>query len=181
MLTKIYCWLKENDIPNWISLLFTVIFWPLVLYLWSRRKLSSIPSLTVSMGRGEISIPNNPNIPALTLTFINSSNSTMFITNPRLRNNRANLEIHPDSSRDFRSGYYELKFHDGNNAFNVDEEILRTNERTFTAIGLIQIPNVNFFNYKSNFFRNIFNYPKYFILQYTALVGNKRYLIKTIF
>jgi hypothetical protein len=55
---KLYCWLKENDIPNWIGLIFTAIFWPLALYLWSKRKLSNIPNLTVSLGKGNISIPN---------------------------------------------------------------------------------------------------------------------------
>lgn len=179
-MNKIYYWLKENDLPNSIGLMFTAIVWPLALYFWSKRKVSSIPNLTIALGRGNISIGDNPNIVALTLTFINNSNSTIFITNPRIKDNKKNFRVHPVSTKDFNSGYYELKFHDGNNAFNVDNKVLRTNDRALTVIGLSEMPDDTFLNHTSNFFKRIFNKPKYFILQFTALVGNRRYLIKAI-
>ena len=49
-------WMKENDLPNWVVVLFTAILWPLVLFIWHRRSVSNVPGLEVRLSPGNIQI-----------------------------------------------------------------------------------------------------------------------------
>ncbi len=90
--------MKSNDLPNWISLIFSLIIWPVVIYSWSRRKISYINNLTVSTEPGELSIHGQPNIPALKIVFTNNTNSTIVLANPKIKNNDSRFKIHSDSA-----------------------------------------------------------------------------------
>lgn len=173
--------MKKNDIPNWLGLLFSLIIWPLIIYFWSIRKKSYINNLTVVTEPTEISINNKPNIPAIKIIFINNTNSKIVLTNPKIKNNDSYFKIHTDSGRDFITGYYELMFHDSKQSYNFDYQVLRTSEKAFTSIGLSEYPDIMFYKYKPNFFRRIFSLPKYFVLEYTALVDNRSYQIKSTY
>jgi len=61
---------KENDLPNWFALAFTVVLWPLALFWWQRRRINNVPNLEVKFSPGGMRIGNEEG-PALNITFFN--------------------------------------------------------------------------------------------------------------
>jgi hypothetical protein len=51
-----YSWLKANDLPNRLSVLFSLIAWPAALYWWSSHKRQVIPHFDVNRSRGQTRI-----------------------------------------------------------------------------------------------------------------------------
>ena len=52
LVVNAYNWMKANDLPNWIILLFTAIVWPIVLFAFRRKKVNNIPGLEVRFAPG---------------------------------------------------------------------------------------------------------------------------------
>lgn len=179
-LIEFYKFLQSNDLPNWIIFFFSIIIWPAILYFWNKRKRDTIKNLKVSLSKDSIKI-DNTNLDAVKLTFTNSTSGDLFITNVRLKSKKENFKIHELTSRDFYSGYCELKFYDQNTKiFSIRDVILYTNKEVFTVIGVSEV-NPLLFIYKSKWLNRFFRFYKYFILEYTILMNNKRYFIKTRF
>ena len=178
-LEEVYALAKSHDLPNWVILFFTVLLWPIVLYFWNKRKRSHVKNLKISLSKDVININGN-NIDAVRLTVTNSTTSTVFLTNLRLRNKADNFKIHKDSARDFISGYYELKFFNpATQLYSIRDAVFYTDKENFTPIGIDGNLDDRIFTYKANWFQRLFKCYKYFILEYTVLVGEKRYLVKT--
>jgi len=185
---RLYKWFQDNDLPNWVILIFTGIFWPIILYLLNKRKRWFIPGLKTTLYASRINIGGVQPVPSLGLKLTNSTNSKIFITNMRIRGNRKNLEINRSSTYDISTGYYELLFmdlnaHNAGNTYNytLHEILLHTNQEIETAIGLERELNTEIFNYWASFLRRLLGFPKYFVIEYTALVGDRKYLVKTIY
>ena len=121
-------------------------------------------------------------INAVRLTITNSTTSTLYLTNLRLKSKDINFAINRMSARDFYTGYYELKFFDhATEQYSIRNMIIHTDGSEFTVIGLEHAVDDNLFIYRPNFWSKFFRCYHYFIIEYTALVGNKRYLVKTRF
>jgi len=177
---------KEYDIPNWFVFIFTVFFWPLVLFLWNARKTQSIPNLEVSLSEAKLNIWKmidskrvDTEYAALWFKFSNQTGSTVYISNARLLKCTKLLNVAKASTRDL-SAAYELNFQVDNN-LNQRQVILHTNCKTETAIALDSNPSLSIMQYKPSILRRIFRYPKYFCLEYVAMVGKKRYNVSTIY
>ncbi|MCX5846803.1 MAG: hypothetical protein NTW12_10695 [Deltaproteobacteria bacterium] len=177
---KFLLFVKEHDIPNWFILIFTGIGWPLVLFLWNMRKLQNIPNLEVSPTDGIITI-NGTEYPALWLKFSNQTGSTVYLSNARLLKCTKLFKVASTSTRDLAESAYELNFSDGSGKLNQRQIILHTNDKTETAIALDSKPGKDILSFKPPIWRKNVSCPKYFCLEYIAMVGKKRYKISTIY
>jgi hypothetical protein len=76
-----------------------------------------------------------------------------------------------------------LNFPDAANPeeLNQREIILQTNCKAETGIALDSRPSNEIFSFKPKMWRRILRYPKYFSLEYFAMVGDKRYHVSTIY
>ncbi len=171
--------MQDNDLPNWIILIFTAIFWPAFLHFNNKRKRWFISNLKVSLFSTTITI-NSKAIPALGIKFKNSTNSKAFLTNVRIKSNKTNLKIYPSSTTDIGSGYYELLFLENGN-YILTDKIVQTNADAETAIGLHSILSSDVYSYAPNNLRRIFQCPRFFTVEYTALVGDKKYMVKMVY
>lgn len=178
-LQQIYCLIKDHDLPNWIILVFTILFWPTFLYFWSKRKLSYVKNLKISLSKDAILINGNK-YDALRFTVTNSTTSTVFLTNMRLKNKPGKFTIHKDSTRDFYSGYYELKFYNPEtNFFSIRDLIFYTDKEHYTAIAIDGKVDDSIFTFEPKWTDKLLRLAKYFVLEYTVLVGEKKFLVKT--
>lgn len=178
-LKNIFLLVTNYDISNWFTLLFTIIMWPLVLFLWNRKKVQSIPSLEVSTPIGILDIGGSA-YPAIWLKFSNQTGSTVYLSNARLLKCTKLLNVALASTRDLSAAAYELNFSVGGN-LNQRQIILDTNGQVETAIALDSNPNKEILTFKPSLWRRIFRHPKYFCLEYTAMVGKERYHVSTIY
>jgi len=174
-----YKWLQQNDLPNWIIFGIVSIVWPIILFLWKKRKYKHISNLQISLRADNITINGN-NRNALRITITNMTNNTLFLSTFRIKNKRSNLQIHADSTRDFNTSYYPfLFFNPTNNRFEIKDIILYTGNSVYTAIALEDPVNNSLLNFRPNILRKIFRIPKYYVVQYTVFMNDKRYFIKT--
>ena len=172
------CLVNNHDIPNWFTLLFTIIIWPLALFLWNRRKVQNIPNLEVSSVTETLTV-NGTAYPALWLKYSNQTGSTVYLSNARLLKCTKLLNVAQASTRDL-SAAYELNFSVGGN-LNQRQIILHTNCQTETAIALDSNPSTKMLSFKPSLWRRILSRPKYFCLEYVAMVGKKHYNVSTIY
>lgn len=176
-----YRCLKENDIPNWIVFFVLSIFWPLMLFFWRKRKYRLINNLQISLARGIINL-DGTHRPALTVTLTNHTNNTLFLTNFRIKNEATNFKIYSESTRDFITSYYPFLFlNKHNQKFEIKDIILNTGESAVTSIALEEDINDVFFNFRPNLLRRTFSIQKYFVIQYSVFMNEKRYFVKTIY
>jgi hypothetical protein len=92
--------------------------------------------------------------------------------------------------RDISGGWRELKFERGG-VLNEQERILQTNDSVLTNIAVSQPMDPTFYAHRPEdsshsgdrreWFRKFCRYPKYFRLQYTAMVGEERYFVDTVY
>jgi hypothetical protein len=175
-------WIKSHDdVPNWVILLFSLFVWPGVLYWWSSRKIQSIPHLEVQPQGGNMGIANHP-YNAVYLNFTNRTGSVVYLSHARLRGHPDSFPIPPAAVKGLSAGWYELKFDTSNTGnLNQDECILQTNARVGTGIAVGRPMDQAFYSHRPGFLRRFFRTPKYFLLQYTAMVGDKKYSVQTVY
>ncbi len=173
---------KQHDIPNWFALAFTVVLWPLALFWWQRRRINNVPNLEVIFKLGGMQVGNAAG-PAINITFLNHTGSVVYITSARIKNCSSAFSVpNNHADRDSAENSYHLKFQlNGTGNFEYREITLQTNQSATTSIAVTTQPNDNFFSYVVPWYRRWFNYRKFFILEYTAMVGNTRYLVATLY
>lgn len=170
--------LSKYDIPNWLSFVITLIFWPSVLFLWGAKKYQNIPNLEVSLVDGMLNINGN-SYDAIWLKFSNQTGSIVYLSNLRLLKCTKLFKVPIAATRSFAESSYELNFSVGSGNLDQRQIILNTNCKAETAIALDIKPGQDILSYQPPFFRKLFHYPKYFRLEYTAMVGTKRYIVST--
>jgi hypothetical protein len=176
----VWKWLKENDIPNWIILLFTAIVWPIVLYFWQRKKINNIPKLEVRLCPANIQIDGNKHN-AVDIEFINHTGSVVYLTGARIRNVSRFFSVSTDASRDIAENSHHLNFMDDNGNYKHREITLQTNLTAKTCIAVNNTPDDAFYKYSAGYFRRKMRFRKYFILEYTAMVGPRKYEVATVY
>lgn len=192
----LFLFIKQHDIPNWFALLFTGIAWPLVLFIWNSRKVQNIPNFEISLSenvqihwREEAASDGGiqrieTEHPAIRFKFSNQTSSTVYLSNARLLKCTKLFNISNDATRDL-TGAYELNFPFDTKAtildFNRRETILHSNCKIETGISLNSKPSNEIFSFTPKVWRRLLRYPKFFCLEYVAMVGKKRYLVSTIY
>jgi hypothetical protein len=172
---------KDNDAPNWLVLLFTGIAWPIVLYLWHRRKVNSIPGLEVRFAPGSITI-NGKSFDAIGIEFINHTGSVAYITGPQIRRCSHKFKVPIEASRDIGHDYHHMKFLDAlSGQFEFREITLQTGGIAKSCMAVSPAPLDEFYRYSAPWYRRCFGLRKYFVLEYTAMVARNRFSVLTVY
>lgn len=91
----------------------------------------------------------------------------------------------PLTARDISGGWRPLHFaveeRKGGVAFSDHERVLQVNASAITNIAVSQQMDAAFYSYQPGWFRRHLRRPKYFLLQYNAMVGEKKYSVATVF
>ena len=179
MLQSFWFWTKAHDLPNWMAVAFTAVLWPLVLFVWTKRKVNSVRGLEVKLSPGTITIKGNPR-EAVALDFINHTGSVVYLTAVRFRANSANFPVSSDVSRDIGDGTSALAFLDTSGEFTRRELTLQTNQEARTCIGTRVSMGEHFYRYRSPWSRRPLRRPKFLVLECTVMVGRSRYSVATV-
>jgi hypothetical protein len=179
---KIYQWMQQNDLPNWIVFIFSLILWPIALYLWDQRTINNIPHLPISLSKGATSSDGEKKENFIWINFLNNTGSIIYLTNIRILHCSKLFKVDPKASRDISESSHELKFpNKTNNTLTERQIVLQTNEESGSGLQLKEIIPDEMITYKSMLWRRLLRRPKYFCLEYVVMVGNKRYKVSTIY
>jgi hypothetical protein len=119
--------------------------------------------------------------PAVDIFFENQTGSVVYVNGPQLRNCSALFPIPKEAVRDIGENSHLLSFLNNVNDIYQDHQVtLQTNAKAQTVISVTTAMPEAFYHYKTSFLRRIFRQRKYFILEYAAMVGEKRYFVSTI-
>lgn len=110
----------------------------------------------------------------------NRTGGVVYLYRARLRERRENFPIPEAAARDL-GGWRELKFIEPGTGSQVDDEwIIQANNSAYTSIAVSKKMDSTFYSYRPRWFRSWFRCPKYFTVQYTAMVGEKKYSVETV-
>jgi hypothetical protein len=175
---------KDDDASNWFVIAFTVVLWPIVVsaffYYWSKRKVQEIPHFEVYPTSGQKTKIGGQLLDAVGFTFTNRTGSVVYVRQVRLYENQTNFPIPPAAVRNI-SGGREIKFGNQHGKLIDDERILNANDRALTSIAVAQPMGGEFDTYRPGLIRRLFGRPKYFTLEYTAMVGERKYSVRTVY
>jgi hypothetical protein len=177
--------LKDHDAPNWFVIFVSLFIWPAILsaffYWWNNRKRQGIPHLVVSFDPFQIVIGDEYN--AVKITFTNRTGAVVYLHHARLRDVRRRFPIPQAAKRDMLGGWRELKFAvpPEGNAFVHHECILQTTLSAATCIAVTQPMPKAFYIYQPGWLRRKFRYPKYFLIEYAVMVGEKKYSVAAVY
>jgi hypothetical protein len=174
-------WLKDNDAPNWFVIFFSLIVWPIILYWISNRKRQSIHHLEVFPQLIPLGIgPQQGD--GVELEFANLTGSIVYLRRVRLLENRKNFPVPSAAARDISSGWRDLSLrYKPETLYQHHECILQTNQRAMCCIAIERQLDQSFHNHRPGWIRRLFGCPKYYRLEYTAMVGEKKYSVSTIY
>ena len=128
----------------------------------------------VNMSIGDVSYP------AVYMVFSNRTPSVVYLTNPQLTNCSALFPIPPDAARDIGANARPLSFVKPDGGFEGYQITLQTGDQAKTGIAVGAPMHATFYDYRASRLRRIFRRPKYFVLEYTAMVGEKKCSVATI-
>jgi hypothetical protein len=173
-------WLIANDLPNWIAVVFTAIVWPVALFAWTRRTINNIPHLEVVFTPANITIGATAHS-AIAIDFINHTGAVVYIRGARIKRSSSLFSVPSDAARDIAEDSYHLKFLDPNGGFVNREVTLQTNHTARTTIATAALLPQAFYAYKAPWYRRAVRLRKYFVLEYTAMVGTTRRAVATLY
>lgn len=173
-------WLHANDLPNWVALIFTAILWPLALFFWQRRRVQSVPGLEVHFVPGNISIGTVPHS-AVDIRFTNHTGSVAYVSGARIKVCSSAFSVPIDAARDVGDDSYHLKFISASSTFELCEVTLQTSESAQTCMPVAATMPTEFYTHRTSWFARRLRQRKYFILEYTAMVGTTRYAVATYY
>ena len=177
-LTDAWNWSRAHDLPNWFAFVFTVVLWPLALFLWQRRKVNGVTGLEVHFAKGQITINGSP-YAAIDLHFTNHTGAVVYVHGVRIRSCSKLFPVPNEASRDIAENSYHLKFVDANGGFVMREVTLQTSQSAKTCMPASTSVNTEFFTHTSSWLARRVGLRKYFILEYTAMVGTAPYSVAT--
>ncbi len=175
-----WAWARANDIPNWVVLAFTGIAWPLALFLWHRRKVNSVPGLEVHFAAGNITIGANAHS-TVDVQFTNHTGAVTYVSGVRIRSCTRAFPVPVEAARDIAKGSYHLKFMHESGAFNLREVTLQTSASAKTCMPTTPTLAGEFYTHSPSLGARLFRRQKYFVLEYTAMVGTTRYAVATVY
>jgi hypothetical protein len=187
----IWQYLKDNDAPNWFVIVISLFVWPVALsaffYWWNNRTKQSVPDFKVTFTPTTRITIDGLDYDAVQLNFINQTGSIVYLHHGRLREVRKNFPIPSAASRNMADGKRELIFArsptppNQNVRFDLYECILQTNEIVHAALATNQIMDDKFYSYRPRLLRRWLRLPKYFLLEYVVVVGEKKFSVATVY
>ena len=176
-----YAWLKDHDLPNTFTFVVTIIFWPLALLWWAKRKVNNVSKLLVAF-TSVPAVTMSESFPAVAILFENQTGSVVYLNGPQIRNCSKRFTIPTEAVRDIGENAHPLSFlNRTTGVFQDHQATLQTSDKAQTVIAVTNQMPESFYRYKTPFLRRVFRRPKYFIMEYTAMVGEKRYSVSTIY
>ena len=109
MVRQLWSFLKQHDAPNWVAMAFSLVMWPIVLYLWTRRTYGSIRNLQIIVDPAAGVIPTGEHCPYLVIRFHNNTDQNIYVANGSIRMTER-VAAHPNADRDISTSSYALKF-----------------------------------------------------------------------
>jgi len=176
----LWAWARANDIPNWVVLAFTGTAWPIALFLWHRRKVNSVPGLEVHFAAGNITIGEKSHS-AVDVQFTNHTGAVTYVSGARIRSCTRAFPVPVEAARDIAKGSYHLKFMHESGAFNLREVTLQTSASAKTCMPTTPELAGEFYTHSPSWGARLFRRQKYFVLEYTAMVGTTRYAVATVY
>lgn len=170
------------DIPNWLSLvigLALTCLGSLIAYFFQRRRVRHVPGLEVWREPGHGTIHNEP-CPLLLFKFVNKTGKTVYLKNPSLRDVTPRVSLHEKTAQDTATGSCELKFRSHTRHFDIRHCIVQTDDACETAIYTNQTPDSDLVHFKAPVWRRALNRPKYFALEYFAVLEDRTYRVNTV-
>jgi hypothetical protein len=172
---------KAHDASNWFVIMFSLILWPAALYWWNNRKTQSVPGFLVTFTAIQVAIGQEL-FEAVMLSFINRTGSVVYLSRARLTEVQKNFPVPVAASRDMARGWRELVFAIPPNLHHDSHEcILQTDGRAVASIAVKEPMDETFYSYRPTLLRRCFGRPKYFLLEYVAVVGEKKFSVATIY
>ncbi len=183
---NVYCWMKSNDLPNWLVLIFTGILWPLVSFLvafwWTRRTVTYIQGLRVSLALTSVKIGQNQH-PAVDIAFVNNTDRVVYLNQVKIKSCSALFPVPTDTSgsRDISQNVIDLTFLDPPSGMYSNQQVtLHTGKEAKVSIAISEpLPETFYSSHRLSIFRRYLRWRKYFVLEYTAMVGNRKYSVAT--
>ena len=182
MFERIWDYLKCHDAPNWISMFFSLVAWPLALYIWSRRPHGSIRNLQIVVDPAGGVIPTGEQCPYLVIRFENFTDKTIYIAYASIRVTQR-IAPHQNADRDLSTSNYILKFAEANGQpFTRLQVIIPAGSRVTTGLpldgqydsgGRLQALIQEIRNHRRNYL-----HAKYFTLRFEAMEGNQHKRVK---
>ena len=182
-LVNLIDWLNKHDPPNWATILFSLVVWPLALMWWRIRTVNSVPGLEIVLSSGEVSIgPPGAGQPykAITVAFNNRTGSVVYLTSPRVTVCRKSLPVTPAADMDATTGAHIFAFVDEHGALQTHELTVQTDKRVSGAIALSEAAPAEFYTYRASPWRRYLRWARYFVLEFKAVVGPRTYNVKMI-
>jgi hypothetical protein len=176
----IWNWAKANDLPNWGVVLFTAIVWPSFLYYWHSRKVNNIPNLEVRLAPGNMQI-NGEQHDAVAIDIINHTGAVVYLSGARIKRCSRLFSVPIDAAWDIGGWSHHLAFMDDQGHFIRRELTLQTNQTGRTAIAVNSPLANSFYTYRARWYRRLLRWRKFFVLEYTAMVGTARYFVATLY
>jgi hypothetical protein len=179
--------MSHDDVPNWFTLLFSLIVWPAFLYWWHTRKVQGVPFFDVVYRPGQIAIGtqlSRQQFDAIYFEFTNKTGSVAYLSRARLRENRKRFPIPIEAAKEISGGWRVLHFQQtGSASFAESECVLQTDKSITTSMAISRPMDTTFFSYRPSWvwLRRRFRRPKYFLLQYSVVVGEKEYSVETVY
>jgi hypothetical protein len=182
-------YLKDNDAPNWFVFFFGLVVWPLAIsifaYLWTNMPRQSFRGFRVTFSPTRVTIDGTQH-DAVLLTFINQTGSTAYLFRARLREVRRRFPVAQEASRDIAGGWRELLMSTNptNGSFVRYECILQTDVsggRAYAAIAVKQPMNEKFYSHRPAFWRRWLRRPKYLMLEYLVVVGDRKSFVASVY
>jgi len=179
-LVSVWNWMLLNDIPNWIALAFTAILWPLVLFLWQRRRVNGVAGLEVHFAPGHITIGTSSH-DAIAIQFTNHTGAVAYVSGVRITRCTRDFPVPIDAARDVAGDSYHLKFMSPSGTFDMREITLQTSQSANSCMPASTALSTEFFTHKPSWLARRFGRMKYFVLEYTAMVGTTRFSVATYY
>lgn len=178
--STLWAWARANDIPNWLAIALTSIFWPIALIVWQRRKVNGVHGLEVHFAKGNIQISGKP-FSAIDVRFTNHTGAVVYVSGVRVRGCTQDFTVPVEAARDVAENSYHLKFMDDAGQFVLREVTLQTNAEEKTCLAAPSSLPEEFFTHSPSWLARVLRRHKYFVLEYTAMVATTRYSIATLY
>jgi len=147
---------------------------------WQRRRVNGVPGLEVHFADGNITINEEP-FPAIDIQFTNHTAAVAYVSGVRIVGFTKAFPIPIEASRDRAENSYHLKFMDDQGKFRLREITLQTSEMAKTCMPTAEHMPPEFFSHAPSWTERRLRQRKYFLIQYTAMVGTTRYLVSTVY
>jgi hypothetical protein len=196
MMDSFWCiwqFLKDHDSSNWFVIIFSLLVWPtflsIIAYWWTHHKRQSISHFLVTFKPYKIQI-DGTTYDAVLLTFINQTGSITYLYHARLKEIRKHFPVPQAASRDMARGWRELVLAlpptQNSQQLNFEhyELDLQTDPksgRAYASIAIAQQMEDAFYSYRTPLWRRLFSRPKYFLLEYDIVVGERKFSVATIY